>query len=57
MINGCGMGGYAVLGQDVVGNGAFVTGVSMLSSDAGTGVPCSLDECSANQPQCCKPTY
>lgn len=57
MINGCGMGGYAVLGQDVVGNGAFVTGVSMLRSDAGTGVPCSLDECSANQPQCCKPTY
>lgn len=53
MINGDGMGGCDVLGQDVVGDGALVTGVSQLSCGAGTGraaVPSSFDGCSADQP-------
>lgn len=49
-----------VVGQDVVGGGAFVTGVSQLSWRACTGraaVPSSLDECSADQLQCCELTH
>lgn len=46
-----------VLEQDVVDDGAFVTGVSQLSWDTGTGVPFSLDDCSADQLQCCELTH
>lgn len=49
-----------VLGQDVVDDGAFVTRVSQLSWGAGTGragVPSSLDDCSADQLQCCELTH
>lgn len=37
VIHGYGMGGCTVLGQDVAGDGAVVTGVSQLSGGAGPG--------------------
>lgn len=46
-----------VLGQDVVDDGTFVTGVSQLSFPTGTGVPSSLGDCSAGQLQCCELTH